>query len=1036
MFKISKLTTPAAASLLLSTLFISLGTTSAEAAPDTLGSIVSDDPWNRSPHVLDGRVLSIEKVGNQIVLGGTFTSARNDTRNDPSGATLERSNLLSFDADTGVISEDFVPDTNGTVNVVIPAADGESVYVGGSFTEIAGQAVKNLARVRISDGSLVTSFNGGSPAGQVKDLRLSGGRLWVAGSFTHIAGKQQKALATLNPQTGAFDTFARPVVAGTHRGGYTTVAKIDVNPAGTKLVAVGNFTTVDGAPRYQMVVLNTGGANAEVSDLRTNFYTAGCSSSFDSYMRDVDVSPDGSFFVASTTGAYGGAGSPCDSTARFEIDASGSDVKPSWVNNTGGDTTYAVEITDAVVYTGGHARWQNNPFGSDRPGQGAVDRPGIAALDPSNGLPYTWNPTRSRGVGVFDMLVTSHGLWVGSDTERIGANEYHGRIALLPAEGGTNVAVTRPASLPNDVYTVNALGSISKRSVSAAGSFGSGTSTSLGSWTWMTFKGGFTLNGQFYSAWSNGQFTRRTFNGTTMGSAVQVNTADLLTNLSDWDADAARITGMFYDNGRIYFARSDQNALQYRYFTPESDVIGARRLQASVNFAGLDLRSIKGMFLADGKLYIAESNGNLARWDWNSGAESGSPVAGSRVVVSGPGVDGINWSSNRPVTLFQDADGHGPTFPPTANIAAECTDADCLFDGSGSTSPGSTIESYAWDFGDGSHGTGVAPQHAYDQSGTYTVKLTVTTSKGGTATASRTVTVEKRNQAPTAALTVACEETACEFDASGSSDSDGQVVSYAWDFGDGDVSNQAQPTHTYAQDGTYHVTLTVTDDQGSTASAEKDVSVARAAVAAVDAASSNGNRTAHSTSVPADAAVGDRLVAFLTLNSSSGSLTAPSGWTEADTRVVDGLTVSTWTKTAEPSDLGGTVRFTTTTTLKSDLTVAAYRSTTGATAVPQVVSVENPRSSTEYVSGPVPVSAAGSLVAHYWGMKTSSDLVLSVQAGLQTRIMSAGAGGGRVYATLADRGAVSSAGDAVQAVATSDVAATRAASVAVVVAPE
>src|SRR5699024_259656 len=146
----------------------------------------------------------------------------------------------------------------------------------------------------------------------------------------------------------------------------------------------------------------------------------------------------------------------------------------------------------------------------------------------------------------------------------------------------------------------------------------------------------FMLNGQLYSTWSNGQFTRQSFDGTTMGSTVQVNTADKLTNLSEWDADASRITGMFYDNGRVYFARSDQNSLLYRYFTPESDVVGARRLQSNADFGATNLRTIKGMFLADGKLYIAESTGNLVRWDWVSGTQSGAPVPGSRVVVSGP----------------------------------------------------------------------------------------------------------------------------------------------------------------------------------------------------------------------------------------------------------------------------------------------------------------------------------------------------------------------------------------------------------------
>ena len=54
------------------------------------------------------------------------------------------------------------------------------------------------------------------------------------------------------------------------------------------------------------------------------------------------------------------------------------------------------------------------------------------------------------------------------------------------------------------------------------------------------------------------------------------------------------------------------------------------------------------------------------------------------------------------------------------------------------------------------------------------------------------------------------------FDASGCSDTDGTIVSYVWDFGDGETSSSQNPTHAYALEGSYSVTLTVTDDDGLT----------------------------------------------------------------------------------------------------------------------------------------------------------------------------------------------------------------------------
>ena len=72
------------------------------------------------------------------------------------------------------------------------------------------------------------------------------------------------------------------------------------------------------------------------------------------------------------------------------------------------------------------------------------------------------------------------------------------------------------------------------------------------------------------------------------------------------------------------------------------------------------------------------------------------------------------------------------------------------------------------------------------------------------------------NVAPTAEIAINCEGLTCTFDASGSSDSDGTITSYAWNFGDGTAGSGESTTHSYTQPGTYSVTLTVTDDDGAT----------------------------------------------------------------------------------------------------------------------------------------------------------------------------------------------------------------------------
>jgi len=150
------------------------------------------------------------------------------------------------------------------------------------------------------------------------------------------------------------------------------------------------------------------------------------------------------------------------------------------------------------------------------------------------------------------------------------------------------------------------------------------------------------------------------------------------------------------------------------------------------------------------------------------------------------------------------------------------------FDATSSESPGASIESYEWDFGDGSHGTGSTPSHAYAHGGEYVVTLTVTDSKGRSGTVSHSVSVT--GLPPTAAFSIltaspfATQPVA--FDGSESSDPDGPIVKYKWDFGDGSGGSGLFPSHAYAEGGDYTVTLTVSDGEGKTGQVSHSVEVA------------------------------------------------------------------------------------------------------------------------------------------------------------------------------------------------------------------
>ena len=175
---------------------------------------------------------------------------------------------------------------------------------------------------------------------------------------------------------------------------------------------------------------------------------------------------------------------------------------------------------------------------------------------------------------------------------------------------------------------------------------------------------------------------------------------------------------------------------------------------------------------------------------------------------------------------------------PTASFTATSNDLAATVDASASTDADGTIASYAWEFGDGGTATGKTPAaHTYAAAGSYTVKLTVTDDKGATDSTTKSVTVTApagpANQAPTASFTATPNDLAVTVDASASTDADGTIASYAWEFGDGGTATGKTPAaHTYAAAGNYTVKLTVTDNQGATNSTTRSVTVTAPAGAA------------------------------------------------------------------------------------------------------------------------------------------------------------------------------------------------------------
>ncbi|MEV6892251.1 MULTISPECIES: PKD domain-containing protein [Kribbella] len=239
---------------------------------------------------------------------------------------------------------------------------------------------------------------------------------------------------------------------------------------------------------------------------------------------------------------------------------------------------------------------------------------------------------------------------------------------------------------------------------------------------------------------------------------------------------------------------------------------------------------------------------------------------------------GLSDSRTATVTVTQPA---APTAGLTVSPASGLTPLQVTADATTSTDPQGEALSYTFDFGDG---TTVGPQsaatttHTYTTAGTYTVKVTVTDTSGLSDSTTATVTTT-RPAAPTAVLAVtpASGLTPLQVtaDASGSTDPQGQSLTYKFDFGDGTVvQGAATAAHTYSVAGAYTVTVTVTNTSGLTATATKPVTVAAAPayVGQVGTASSNRNQASAVITTTRAVKVGDLIV--LTSQNNAGTVTA------------------------------------------------------------------------------------------------------------------------------------------------------------------
>lgn len=736
------LTTALAGLLAFSGLALSVASASASSAAAAANTtLASANPLNFTPHVLDNRAYAVVQIGNTVVVGGNFTQIQSADTSQP---IMDQPSLFSFNATTGAINQNFLPQVDGEVKALWSHPDGDKVYIAGSFTKINGQTASRLALLDLDTGRLVPAFKPPPINAEINDINRVGNRLYIGGDFDVLgppANPIPRAhLAALNANTGAALDRMNVKIAGTNNGGGTTVKDFDISPDGKKLIAIGNFSRVNAKVRKQIAMFSLGGSRDKLKKWSTLRFANNCKPIFDSYMRDVDFSPDGKFFVVGTTGAYR-PNLMCDTASRWETGPNKPNQKPTWVAYSGGDTFVSVEVTGPVAYVGGHFRWMNNPFAGDKAGSSAIPREGLAALDTRNGLPLSWNPTRARGYGVFDFYPTPNTLWAVSDTN-VWANEVRPRVAGFPFGTGTTLPADRIGSLSSDVLMLGRPAAPSQshyRTVLFDGAHVLADVDNSGPEAWSQVTAAFMVDKNVYTGWRDGTFKVRTFDGMNWGTPQSIplneGTPSTAGYASNFINDVGKLTGIFYEptNSRIYYTMARDNNVYWRAFTPESLAVGAQRhVLSAAQSAKLGPAKVKGMFLTGNTLYFADKKtGHLKKIGFDVSKFVGAAsVANSQIDWRAPGL-----------ALSTQPSSSGPNSPPHAQFTFDCAGLSCSFDSSLSSDPDGAIDDFKWDFNDGSVANGADPTHLLPTAGDYDVSLTVTDNRGDTDTYQSTVSV-------------------------------------------------------------------------------------------------------------------------------------------------------------------------------------------------------------------------------------------------------------------------------------------------------
>ena len=401
--------------------------------------VLAAHPLTGTPH-FPVKTPTTEQVRQLVQCGAVMYAVGKFSVVEQRRRSYIRHNAFSFRASPPFTLTSWRPDILGEVNSITFAGDDcRHAYIGGRFDAVGRRRAINIAEVGTTGaGALVRAF-GHFANGKVETLVSYRRHILAGGYFTEINGSSaDRYMASLNPRSGRDDRLLRLHISGHYvypgaAPNGTRIFNQQISHSGTLDLVEGDFTSVGGRHRRQIFMLNLASRpRATVTRWSSPRFDGGngypphgyyynCTGREPFYIRAAAWSPDDRTVYVASTGYRPWnyrSGYPlmglCDMAAAFTAGQHFAYLK--WINYDGCYSLYSVAADARTAYFAGHELWSQSPYGCKdfRHDPHAIFAPGFEGLSPRTGR-LRFDPTRSRGIGADDLILTRAGLWIASD---------------------------------------------------------------------------------------------------------------------------------------------------------------------------------------------------------------------------------------------------------------------------------------------------------------------------------------------------------------------------------------------------------------------------------------------------------------------------------------------------------------------------------------------------------------------------------------------------------------------------------------------